>query len=97
MQVYIEGEILRLLAYRALSDRINAKEVGPEAAIRKMLASPHGQKLVDVAKRSQGVAGLVQGREVLPLYDQRTVRDDWGLCLLVQPWHDAGELARSRS
>jgi hypothetical protein len=29
-QVYIEGEIMRLLAYRSLSDRMNAKAPGPE-------------------------------------------------------------------
>jgi alkylation response protein AidB-like acyl-CoA dehydrogenase len=38
--IYIEGEILRLLAYRSLSDRMNAKAPGPEGAVRKMLAAP---------------------------------------------------------
>ena len=52
-QIFVEGEILRLLAYRALSDRMNAKAPGPEGAIHKMLAAPHGQRVVDLAKRAR--------------------------------------------
>lgn len=66
-RIYIEGEILRLLALRSLSDRMNAKEPGPEGAVRKLIAAPHGQKLLDLAKRSQGVSGLVKDRNVLPM------------------------------
>jgi alkylation response protein AidB-like acyl-CoA dehydrogenase len=66
-QLYIEGEILRLLAFRSLSDRMHAKTSGPEGAVRKMIAAPHGQRLLDLAKRSQGVAGMVKDRDVLPM------------------------------
>lgn len=76
-KLYVEGEALRLLGYRSLSDRMNAKPAGPEAAARKMLASPHGQRLVDLAKRSQGPAGMIDGEEGLPLHRKRTVWDDW--------------------
>jgi alkylation response protein AidB-like acyl-CoA dehydrogenase len=55
-QVYVEGEILRLLAYRALSDRMNARPPGPEGAIHKMLAAPHGQQVVELAKRARARA-----------------------------------------
>ncbi|MES1975643.1 MAG: acyl-CoA dehydrogenase family protein [Pseudomonadota bacterium] len=65
-RLYIEGEILRLLAMRSLSDRMNARASGPEGAIRKMIAAPHGQKVLDVAKRSQGAAGLLRSRHVFP-------------------------------
>ncbi|QHE84181.1 acyl-CoA dehydrogenase family protein [Hydrogenophaga sp. BPS33] len=65
--LWIEGEILRLLALRSLSDRMNARESGPEGAVRKMVAAPHGQRVLDLAKRSQGVAGLVKNRDVLPM------------------------------
>jgi len=65
-QVYIEGEILRLLAYRSLSDRMNAKAPGPEGAIHKMLAAPHGQRVVDLAKRTQGPRGLIAGEQPFP-------------------------------
>lgn len=66
-RIYIEGEILRLLALRSLSDRMNAKSSGHEGAVRKMVAAPHGQRLLDLAKRSQGVAGIVKDRNVLPM------------------------------
>lgn len=65
-RLYIEGEILRLLAFRSLSDRMNARTAGPEGAVRKMVAAPHGQRVLDLAKRSQGVAGMVKDRDVLP-------------------------------
>lgn len=67
VQLYIEGEILRLLAFRSLSDRMHARESGPEGAVRKMVAAPHGQRVLDLAKRSQGVAGMVKDRHVLPM------------------------------
>ncbi|MCK9512999.1 MAG: acyl-CoA dehydrogenase family protein [Pigmentiphaga sp.] len=66
-RLYIEGEILRLLAFRSLSDRMNARTAGPEGAVRKMVAAPHGQRVLDLAKRSQGVAGMVKDRRVLPV------------------------------
>ena len=66
-RLYIEGEILRLLAWRSLSDRMNAQPSGHEGAARKMIAAPHGQRVLDLAKRSQGVAGLVRSSDVLPM------------------------------
>ena len=65
-EIYVEGEILRLLALRALSDRLNARTPGPEGAIRKMLAAPHGQRVVDLAKRAQGPRGLIAGEQPFP-------------------------------
>lgn len=62
-QVYMEGEILRLLAYRSLSDRINARPSGPEGAIRKMMAAPHGQEVLDLIKESEGPAGMLTGHQ----------------------------------
>jgi alkylation response protein AidB-like acyl-CoA dehydrogenase len=67
VKTWIEGEILRLLSLRSLSDRMNARESGPEGAVRKMIAAPHGQRLLDLAKRSQGIAGMVKDRNVLPM------------------------------
>jgi len=64
--VYIEGEILRLLAYRSLSDRMNACTPGPEGAIHKMLAAPHGQRVVELAKRAQGPRGMIAGEKPFP-------------------------------
>ena len=67
VKLWMEGEILRLLAFRSLSDRMNARDAGPEGAVRKMVAAPHGQRVLDLAKRSQGVAGMVKNRDVLPM------------------------------
>jgi len=65
-QLYAEGEVLRLLAYRSLSDRINARPAGPEGAVRKIVAGPHGQRLLELAKAVQGPAGLLQGQQPFP-------------------------------
>jgi len=69
-RLYAEGEILRLLTYRAMSNRINGKPAGLEGNVGKMIASPHGQQLSDLAKRSQGAAGLIENPDVLPLPDK---------------------------
>jgi alkylation response protein AidB-like acyl-CoA dehydrogenase len=65
-KIFIEGELLRLLAYRALSDRMNARPAGPEGAIRKMLAAPHGQHIVEMAKKVQGPRGMIAGEQPFP-------------------------------
>ncbi|MGD9944556.1 MAG: acyl-CoA dehydrogenase family protein [Burkholderiaceae bacterium] len=64
--LYIEGEALRLLANKALADRVNARAAGPEGALRKMLAAPHGQKVMTLAKRIQGLRGLVEDAQPFP-------------------------------
>lgn len=85
-KIYIEGEILRLLAYRTLSDRMNAKHAGPEAAARKAIAAPHGQHVVDLAKRWQGMSGLVQGSDELPMPDHiRGVYNTWDYSFWFSP------------
>lgn len=77
-RIYIEGEILRLLAYRSLSDRLNARAPGPEGAVRKMLAAPHGQRVVELAKRVQGLGGLIEGAQPFPPTPGRKgLFDDW--------------------
>ena len=86
VKLYIEGEILRLLAFRSLSDRMNARPSGHEGAIRKMIAAPHGQKVLDVAKRSQGAAGLVRDRNVLPTIEgERGPYSNWDTAFWFSP------------
>jgi alkylation response protein AidB-like acyl-CoA dehydrogenase len=86
MRLYAEGEILRLLAFRSLSDRMNARPSGPEGAVRKMLAAPHGQNVLDLAKRSQGTAGLVRDRNVLPMRTgQRGPYSNWDTAFWFSP------------
>jgi alkylation response protein AidB-like acyl-CoA dehydrogenase len=86
-KLYIEGELLRLLAYRAFSDGLNAKPAGPEGAARKMLAAPHGQRVLELAKRVQGARGLIAGMQ--PFSASRpgahTVFDDWDYAFWFSP------------
>jgi len=85
-KLFIEGEILRLLAYRTLSDRVNARGAGPEAAARKVVAAPHGQRVLELAKRWQGMSGLVKGAETLPLpKGRRGAYDDWDYAFWFSP------------
>ncbi|MEQ8268614.1 MAG: acyl-CoA dehydrogenase family protein [Parvibaculum sp.] len=85
-KLYIEGEILRLLAYRTLTDRMNAKHAGPEAAARKAIAAPHGQRIVDLAKRSQGMRGLVDGDEAMPVPNGgKGMFDNWDYAFWFSP------------
>jgi alkylation response protein AidB-like acyl-CoA dehydrogenase len=85
-KLYIEGEILRLLAYRSLSDRMNALPAGPEGAIRKMLAAPHGQRIVELAKRSQGMSGMLDGVQPFPATPgKKGMFDDWDYAFWFSP------------
>jgi alkylation response protein AidB-like acyl-CoA dehydrogenase len=85
-KLYIEGEILRLLAYRTLSDRMNARPAGPEGAVRKMVAAPHGQKVVELAKRVQGMEGLITGKAAFaPTNGGRHMFDEWDYAFWFNP------------
>lgn len=66
-KLYIEGELLSLLSDRNLSNRINGNPPGLEANLGKMIASPHGQRLSDLAKRTEGIAGMLRDDDELPL------------------------------
>lgn len=77
-KLFVEGEFLRLLTYRALSNRIGGKPAGLEGNAGKMVASPHGQRLSDAAKRAAGVSSMVIGAEELPLPNKHYGRfDSW--------------------
>lgn len=65
-EIFIEGELLRLLAFRSFSDRMNARPSGHEGAVRKMLAAPHGQRIVELAKSVQGARGMIAGEQPFP-------------------------------
>jgi alkylation response protein AidB-like acyl-CoA dehydrogenase len=65
---------------------MNAKTPGPEGAIRKMLAAPHGQRVVDLAKRVQGPGGLIGGAQAFPPSgEQRGTFDDWDYAFWFSP------------
>ncbi len=73
-RLYVEGELLRLLTYRHMSNKINGRPAGFEGNLGKMMAAPHGQRLSDLAKRSAGPAGMIDGADDLPLAEK-----DYGL------------------
>ncbi len=61
-ELYIEGEILRLLKYRNLSDRLQGRPLGPESAVQKALSAPHGQRVMAMALEWMGPRGLVDAQ-----------------------------------
>jgi alkylation response protein AidB-like acyl-CoA dehydrogenase len=65
---------------------MNAKPAGPEAAVRKMVAAPHGQRIVDLAKRVQGMSGLITGNGAFePTNGGRHMFDDWDYAFWFNP------------
>ncbi len=62
-EIYIEGEILRLLKFRNLSDRMQGRPVGPESAVQKALSAPHGQRVMAMALEHMGPGGLIARAE----------------------------------
>ena len=84
-KIYIEGEMVRLLNLRAMSDQLNAKRPGPEAAAIKMIGAPHDQKLFDFVKRAQGQAGLVAGAEAFPQVEAPSGQLSWDACFWDSP------------
>jgi alkylation response protein AidB-like acyl-CoA dehydrogenase len=58
VQVWVEGEILRLIRLRTVSAAVAGRAPGPEASVRKALADDHGQHVMEIAKDLSGAHGL---------------------------------------
>ena len=58
-RLHIEGEVLRLIRLRTLSARLQGRQPGPEASVRKALADDHGQHVMTLAKDLAGAHGLL--------------------------------------
>ncbi len=58
VRLHVEGEILRLLNLRMISDLAAGRDPGPEASVKKIVADEHGQRLMDLAKDMAGPAGM---------------------------------------
>jgi alkylation response protein AidB-like acyl-CoA dehydrogenase len=58
-EVYIEGEVLRLIRLRTLTAAVRGRQPGPEASVRKALADAHGQHIMGLAKDLAGPAGML--------------------------------------
>ena len=57
--LFIEAEILRLIRLRTVSAKVQGKQPGPEASVRKALADEHGQHIMGLAKDLAGTAGML--------------------------------------
>ena len=60
-QVWVEGEILRLLRLRTVSAAVGGLEPGPEASVRKALADEHGQHVMTLARDLAGAGAMLRG------------------------------------
>ena len=66
-QLWIEGEILRLLRLRTRVGRGGRPaSPGPEASVRKALADEHGQHVMALARDLVGARGMIQGAMPVP-------------------------------
>ena len=60
-QLYIEGEVLRLIRLRTVAARITGQEPGAQASLQKLLGDEHGQRLLGFAKDLVGAHGMLAG------------------------------------
>jgi 3-oxochol-4-en-24-oyl-CoA dehydrogenase len=60
-QLYIDGEVLRLIRLRTLTSRIAGREPGPEASVQKLFADELGQRVLTLAKDLAGGHGMLAG------------------------------------
>jgi alkylation response protein AidB-like acyl-CoA dehydrogenase len=60
--LHIQGECLKLLADRAISDALHGRPPGPESSLAKLVWSTAEQQLAELALRLGGPAGLADGR-----------------------------------
>jgi alkylation response protein AidB-like acyl-CoA dehydrogenase len=78
VDAYIEGEILRFHQLRQISAAVN-KKPGPDAALRKALNDPHGQKVYNLAKDLLGARGMLGNDALGPEWQQ------WAYGFLFSP------------
>jgi alkylation response protein AidB-like acyl-CoA dehydrogenase len=58
--LYIEAEVLRLIRLRTVTAKVQGRQPGPEASVRKALADEHGQHIMGLAKDLAGTAGMLR-------------------------------------
>jgi alkylation response protein AidB-like acyl-CoA dehydrogenase len=57
--LYIDAEVQRLLGLRILSAQMAGRPLGPEVAVKKMLADIHGQKAMNLLRDAAEANGLL--------------------------------------
>ena len=60
VDVFVEGQILRVLRLRMVSAVLAGKAPGAEASVRKAIADAHGQHIMDVARDLAGPHGMLR-------------------------------------
>jgi alkylation response protein AidB-like acyl-CoA dehydrogenase len=61
VDVFIEGQILRVLRLRMVSAVLAGKAPGAEASVRKAIADAHGQHIMDIARDLAGAHAMLLG------------------------------------
>lgn len=57
--LYIQSELLRLMGLRILSAQMAGRALGPEVAVKKLMADRHGQEAMDLLIEAGGATGLL--------------------------------------
>jgi alkylation response protein AidB-like acyl-CoA dehydrogenase len=65
VQVWAEGEMLRVLRLRMVSAIVAGKQPGPEASVRKAIADEHGQHIMGLARDLAGASAMLAGSGAL--------------------------------
>ena len=84
-QLFIEGEVLRLIRLRTLSAAIHGRQPGPEASVRKALADDHGKHVMQLAKDLSGAHGMLT--DTGPLGADARFPREHGVVEGWQHWH----------
>jgi alkylation response protein AidB-like acyl-CoA dehydrogenase len=61
VEVFVEGQILRVLRLRMVSAVLAGRAPGAEASVRKAVADAHGQHVMDLARDLAGPFGMLTG------------------------------------
>src|SRR5581483_2252565 len=78
--LFVESEVLRLIRLRTVSAKVQGKQPGPEASVRKALADEHGQHIMGLAKDLAGTAGMLNDAGPLG-----SAGGEWGFGYLFAP------------
>jgi len=69
VDVWAEGEMLRVLRLRTVSAVLAGKEPGAEASVRKAVADAHGRHVMDIGRDMAGPFAMVEGTGPVPGWD----------------------------
>ncbi|MEI7548348.1 MAG: acyl-CoA dehydrogenase family protein, partial [Actinomycetota bacterium] len=89
--VYTEHTILDLIRLRTLTARLQGRQPGPEASVRKLLADEHGQHVMALARDCIGAWGLLRrvGTDTSASGGLGALDQETGLGGLMHPgWYD---------